>query len=52
MPIPKKYEFKTEEPYGWLSPELRESLSDTIERITENNKKKEEAKQGNNNDAQ
>ena len=44
MPIPKKYEFKTEEPYGWLSPGLRESLSDTIERITENNRKKEEAK--------
>ena len=46
MPIPKKYQFKptTEEPYGWLSPGLRESLSDTIDRITENNKKKEEAK--------
>lgn len=26
MPIPKKYEFKTAEPYGWLSPDLRESL--------------------------
>ena len=26
MPIPKKYQFKTEEPYGWLSPGLRESL--------------------------
>ena len=45
MPMPKKYQFKTEEPYGWLSPGLRESLSDTIERITENNRKKEEAKQ-------
>ena len=47
MPIPKKYQFKptTEEPYGWLSPGLRESLSDTIERIPENNRKKEEAKQ-------
>ena len=47
MPIPKKYQFKptTEEPYGWLSPGLRESLSDTIDRITENNRKKEEAKQ-------
>ena len=45
MPIPKKYQFKTEEPYGWLSPGLRESLSDTIDRITDNNRKKEEAKQ-------
>ena len=26
MPTPKKYQFKTEEPYGWLSPGLRESL--------------------------
>ena len=61
MPIPKKYQFKptTEEPYGWLSPGLRESLdlvinggqlpqvtiSPTKGEMKASKQKKEEAKQ-------